>query len=338
MRVILTSPEFSVAGGVSREGEDAVRVRRQRAPRHRRDVRDALPLVRALQQLGMPLYQCQPPTGYKDTADAWVNTGALVNRMNFALRARGGRMRGVRCRRHAGGSRALAARPRRDVDAAWRRSRKRRTAPQMIALAIGAPEFQRIESATDAAGRSAAATLGVAGIPELTARKEIVMISRRVFLKNGALALVSLGFAPSFLARTASRGRHARAEAAIAIFQRGAVDGLNMVVPFGEPDYYRARPSIAIAAAGRGDDGGVDLDGFFGLHPALAPLKPLWDRAPARDRARLRIARQHALALRRAGLHGDRHARREEHARRLAESLPAGARSTRRQRRSAPSR
>ncbi len=44
--------------------------------------------MRALQQLGMPLYMCQPPTGYKDTADAWVNTGALVGRMNFALRAR----------------------------------------------------------------------------------------------------------------------------------------------------------------------------------------------------------------------------------------------------------
>ena len=49
------------------------------------DVQDALPLVRAMQQLGMPLYSCQPPTGYKDTADAWVNTGALVGRMNFAL-------------------------------------------------------------------------------------------------------------------------------------------------------------------------------------------------------------------------------------------------------------
>ena len=49
------------------------------------EVDDARPLVRTLQQLGMPLYQCQPPTGYKDTADAWVNTGALVSRMNFAL-------------------------------------------------------------------------------------------------------------------------------------------------------------------------------------------------------------------------------------------------------------
>src|SRR5204862_1892376 len=59
------------------------------------DVQDGVPLVRQLQQLGMPLYQCQPPTGYKDTANAWVNTGALVNRMNFAVALTEGRLRGV---------------------------------------------------------------------------------------------------------------------------------------------------------------------------------------------------------------------------------------------------
>ena len=69
------------------------------------------------------------------------------------------------------------------------------------------------------------------------------MISRRVFLKNGAFALVSLGFAPSFLARTAfAAGPTRRSKQLIAIFQRGAVDGLSVVVPFGESDYYRARP------------------------------------------------------------------------------------------------
>ena len=79
------------------------------------------------------------------------------------------------------------------------------------------------------------------------------MLSRRVFLKDGAFALVSLGFAPSFLARTAfAQGRSARARQLIAIFQRGAVDGLNVVVPFGEPEYYRARPSIAIAPPNSG--------------------------------------------------------------------------------------
>jgi uncharacterized protein (DUF1501 family) len=101
------------------------------------------------------------------------------------------------------------------------------------------------------------------------------MLSRRVFMKNGGLALLSLGFAPAFVARTAEAAS-ARRKILIAIFQRGAVDGLNMVVPFGERDYYAARPSIAIPRPGS-SDGAIDLDGFFGLHPRLAPLKPLWD-------------------------------------------------------------
>jgi uncharacterized protein (DUF1501 family) len=104
------------------------------------------------------------------------------------------------------------------------------------------------------------------------------MRSRRFFMKNGAFALVSLGFAPSFLARTAlAAGPAARAKRLIAIFQRGAVDGLNVVVPFGEPDYYRARPSIAIARPGSGDGAALDLDGFFALNPRLGALKPFWD-------------------------------------------------------------
>jgi len=101
------------------------------------------------------------------------------------------------------------------------------------------------------------------------------MISRRVFMKNGGMALLSLGFAPAFLARTVE-ATAARRKILITIFQRGAVDGLNMVVPFGERAYYAARPSIAIPRPG-GDNAAIDLDGFFGLHPRLAPLKPLWD-------------------------------------------------------------
>jgi uncharacterized protein (DUF1501 family) len=111
------------------------------------------------------------------------------------------------------------------------------------------------------------------------------MISRRVFLKNGSLALVSLGFAPSFVARAAEAAGGAagrgRRKVLITVFQRGAVDGLNMVVPFGERAYYSARPSIAIAqpgrgSGGRGADSAIDLDGFFGLHPRMASLQPLW--------------------------------------------------------------
>jgi len=102
------------------------------------------------------------------------------------------------------------------------------------------------------------------------------MTSRRVFLKNGAAALVTLGFMPAFLARAAQAGG-ARKTLLITVFQRGAVDGLNMVVPYGEAEYYRARPGIAIRKPG-GEDAALDLDGFFGLHPRMAPLKPLWDQ------------------------------------------------------------
>jgi uncharacterized protein (DUF1501 family) len=108
------------------------------------------------------------------------------------------------------------------------------------------------------------------------------MVSRRVFLKDGAFALVSLGFAPSFLTRTAFASASAtRRKQLVAIFQRGAVDGLSVVVPFSEREYYRARPSIGIAPPG-GASGGdanaaIDLDGFFGFNPRLQPLKGLWD-------------------------------------------------------------
>ncbi|HVH27027.1 MAG TPA: DUF1501 domain-containing protein [Vicinamibacterales bacterium] len=103
------------------------------------------------------------------------------------------------------------------------------------------------------------------------------MISRRVFVRDGAFALVSLGFAPSFLARTAMAATPTRTKRLIALFQRGAVDGLNMVVPFGDKDYYRARPSIAIQRPGGDSDTALDLDGFFGFNPRLQPLKRFWD-------------------------------------------------------------
>ena len=71
------------------------------------------------------------------------------------------------------------------------------------------------------------------------------MMTRRIFLKNGTVALVSLGFTPAFIARSAEAAQ-ARKKILVAIFQRGAVDGLNMIVPFGDRNYYSVRPSIAI--------------------------------------------------------------------------------------------
>jgi uncharacterized protein (DUF1501 family) len=102
-----------------------------------------------------------------------------------------------------------------------------------------------------------------------------LMTSRRVFIKSGAAAMLSLGFAPDFLTR-AAEAADARKRLLVAIFQRGAVDGLNMLVPFGDAEYYKLRPAIAIAQPGR-DGSAIDLDGYFGLHPRMASLKPLYD-------------------------------------------------------------
>ena len=81
------------------------------------DVWNPVPIVRAVQQMGMPLYQCQPPTGYKDTAEAWVNTGALVNRMNFSLQLANNTLRGT--------------------------SATSRTSAPARALMLGSPDFQK---------------------------------------------------------------------------------------------------------------------------------------------------------------------------------------------------
>lgn len=106
---------------------------------------------------------------------------------------------------------------------------------------------------------------------------------RRYFVKSGAVALVTMGLSPSFLRRTAfgmELPAAQKGKVLICLFQRGAADALNIVVPFGERAYYEMRPNIAIPSPlrGQGTNAALDLDGFFGLHPSLAPLKPLWDR------------------------------------------------------------
>ncbi|MDQ4081218.1 MAG: DUF1501 domain-containing protein [Gemmatimonadota bacterium] len=111
-------------------------------------------------------------------------------------------------------------------------------------------------------------------------------MQRRVFLRSGAFALVTLGLNPSFLRRTAFatelRGgpleRAARGKILIVLFQRGAADALNMVVPHGDADYYALRPTIAIPRPSARDGASLDLDGFFALHPSLAPFHTLWGR------------------------------------------------------------
>ncbi|WP_263352179.1 DUF1501 domain-containing protein [Acidicapsa acidisoli] len=98
--------------------------------------------------------------------------------------------------------------------------------------------------------------------------------TRRIFLRNGALALAGTTALPAFLTRAvmaATTTATAQGKKLVVIFQRGAADGLNIVVPWREPNYYAMRPTIAIP-----QNQVLDLDGFFGLHPAMASLQPLY--------------------------------------------------------------
>ena len=103
------------------------------------------------------------------------------------------------------------------------------------------------------------------------------MPTRRTFLKAGGCALVAYAAAPRFLLRTA-RAAEANGKVLVAVFQRGAVDGLSMVIPHGDAGYTGVRPSIGLLPPRRGEsDRAIDLDGLFAFHPALAPLVPLWE-------------------------------------------------------------
>ena len=101
------------------------------------------------------------------------------------------------------------------------------------------------------------------------------MITRRIFLRNGALTVAATAGVPAFLRRAAFGAQEpgTPTKRLVVIFQRGAADGLNIVVPHGEPTYYAMRPSINIPR-----NAVLDLDGFFGLHPSLAALQPIWDQ------------------------------------------------------------
>ncbi len=103
--------------------------------------------------------------------------------------------------------------------------------------------------------------------------------SRRYFLKQGGVAMVGMSAMPAFLQRAAASTTMPNKKQLVVLFQRGAADGLNIVVPFGEQNYYRMRPSIAIPQPKRGGgETAIDLDGFYGLHPSLAPLEPLFHK------------------------------------------------------------
>jgi uncharacterized protein (DUF1501 family) len=100
--------------------------------------------------------------------------------------------------------------------------------------------------------------------------------SRRVFLKGASMAALGVGFAPSSLISRTAEAATAGDKVFVHVFLRGGADGLSMWVPHGDPDYYSLRQAIALPRPGQAG-GVVDVDGYFGLHPGLSPLKQIWD-------------------------------------------------------------
>jgi uncharacterized protein (DUF1800 family) len=148
VRAIITSPEFFAQGAYRAKVKTPFEFVASAVRASSVETADAQLLVQAMRNLGMPLYGCQPPTGYADRADAWVNTGALLNRMNFAVALTGGRARGLRAAnagsleaaRDAIVDQVLAG----DLSAATRSTVAKAMQPsQAIALLLGSPEFQR---------------------------------------------------------------------------------------------------------------------------------------------------------------------------------------------------
>ena len=144
VRTIITSPEFFDTAAYRAKVKSPFEFVVSAVRASGADAFNGMPLVQAMRDLGMPLYGCQPPTGYADRADAWVNTGALLNRMNFALSLSSGQLRGVRTTSAMSdtwiASGALAG----DISEPTRTTVAKATAPpQAVALLLGSPEFQR---------------------------------------------------------------------------------------------------------------------------------------------------------------------------------------------------
>jgi uncharacterized protein (DUF1800 family) len=140
-RMIVTSPEFFSADAYRAKVKTPFEFIVSAVRATGAEVEDARPLVRQVQEQGMPLYQCQPPTGYKDTADGWINTGALVGRMNFSLALASNKLRGIEVSQTPQSASDLISG---ELSESTRATiAKAAGAPQIAALTLGSPEFQR---------------------------------------------------------------------------------------------------------------------------------------------------------------------------------------------------
>ena len=144
VRTIVTSPEFFATAAYRAKVKSPFDFVASAVRASGADATNAMPLVQTMRDLGMPLYMCQPPTGYSDRADAWVNTGALLNRMNFSVALSSGRLRGITPAPGVDQKAIVIGALAGDLSDSTKSTVEKATnTPQAVALVLGSPEFQR---------------------------------------------------------------------------------------------------------------------------------------------------------------------------------------------------
>ena len=323
LETMFTSPEFLSEGAWQAKVKSPFEMVVSAARAMQTDVIDTFTLVQKIADLGEPLYGKTEPTGYPNTGDTWLSTAGIMGRMNFAASLASGLTPGVKINPSN-----LAGK---DAPAIAHALLGRDPSPQtQAAIEQG---MDRQESPT--------AVHRISGDRLTRLSKEVTtdMLTRRIFLRGSAIVMAGMGGVPTWLARAASvEGK--RRKVLVAIFQRGAADGLNIIVPFADKRYRDLRPTLALPPPTR-DHRGAEQHSPHSERPLHRPRRPI--RAQFLDAALQspvgqeaignrrghRLARFDAVSLRMPGFHGIRHSRqdhlRQNRGRRMAESRAARA-------------
>ena len=263
METMFRSPEFFSEGAWEARVKSPLEMAASTIRAMGGEMTDAWSTVQRISDMGQALYAKMEPTGYPDVAETWLGATAVIARMNFGAAVASGEVPGV------------------SVDTSrWQGMDNASIAKALLGHDASKQTLEAI--ATGLEGKNAFARRGgFVGAGFARFRKEVgPVLTRRVFLRGSAIAMVGMGQAPMWLARAAAAEGRKR-KTLVAIFMRGAADGLNIVAPFGDPRYREVRPTLGLQPPRPQDENQnngpfgsvIDLDGKFGLHAGIAAFQ-----------------------------------------------------------------